>query len=51
MSGVTEEITKEEEVQGLGITTYWTLVAICGDIMSKAKLEWVEKAIAILEKT
>ena len=29
---------------------YWKLTAMCGEIMSKANLEWVDKAIAALEE-
>jgi len=42
-------LVQAEQDFGVELATYWKLVAICGDIMSKARLEWADKAIAILE--
>ena len=44
-----EAIAKEEAVLGHRVMKYWKIVALHGEIIRKARLEWVEKAIAILE--
>ena len=42
-------IAAEEAVLGKKVMKYWKLVALHGEIIRKARLEWVEKAIEILE--
>jgi len=44
-----EIIADEESVLGKKVMKYWKIVALHGEIVRKARLEWVEKAIAILE--
>ena len=44
-----EMIVEEEAVLGHKVMKYWKIVALHGEIIRKARLEWVEKAIAILE--
>jgi len=46
---INEIITEEETILGHKVMKYWKIVALHGEIMRKARLEWVEKAIAILE--
>ena len=42
-------IAKDEVVLGSKVMKYWRIVALHGEILHKARLEWVEKAIEILE--
>ena len=42
-------IARDEAVYSPNIMKYWKLTLLHGDIMLKAKLEWVEQAINILE--
>jgi len=44
-----EMITKEEAVLGPKVMKYWKIVALHGEYIRKARLEWVDRAIAILE--
>jgi len=49
LDDVEELLAKEEAVLGSKVTKYWRIVALHGEMIRKARLEWVEKAIAILE--
>ena len=49
MGGVDEMIAEEEAILGKKVMKYWNIVALHGEYIRKARLEWVEKAIAILE--
>ena len=42
-------IAEEEAILGPRVMKYWKIVALHGEYIRKARLEWVEKAIAILE--
>jgi DNA-binding PadR family transcriptional regulator len=44
-----EMIDAEETVLDKKVMKYWKIVALHGKIIRKARLEWVEKAIEILE--
>ena len=44
-----EVIVRDEATYSNDIMKYWKLVALHGEILRKARLEWAEKAIAILE--
>ena len=50
LDSVNEIIAEDEAVLGPKVIKYWKLVALHGEYMRKARLEWVEKAIAILER-
>jgi len=47
---IEKTIAEEEAVLGPKVMKYWKLVALHGEIMRKARFEWIEKAIEILEK-
>jgi len=49
MDDVEKVIARDEAFYTHDILKYWKLVALHGEIVRKARLEWVEKAIAILE--
>ena len=49
LGGADELIAKDEAVLGTKVMKYWKLVALHGEIIYKARLEWAEKAIDILE--
>ena len=49
LGNIDEMIAEDEAVLGSNIIKYWKLVALHGEYIRKARLEWVEKAIAILE--
>jgi DNA-binding PadR family transcriptional regulator len=46
---IDETIAEEEATLGNKVMKYWKIVALHGEMIRKARLEWVEKAIAILE--
>jgi len=49
LDDVEEMIVEEGEVLGPKVMKYWKIVALHGEIIRKARLAWVEKAITILE--
>jgi len=49
LDDVEEMLAKEEAILGPKVMKYWKIVALHGEIIRKARLAWVEKAIAILE--
>jgi len=49
LGDVDEMVAEEEAILGQKVMKYWKLVALHGEIIRKARLEWVEKAIEILE--
>ena len=51
MENINMDEIMAEETAALGhkVMKYWKIVALHGDIIRKARLEWVEQAIAILE--
>jgi len=50
MEMVKEELKQDESEYPSDVVKYWGLTVLSFEIMSKARLEWTEKAIAILEK-
>jgi len=49
MDDANEVIARDEIYFNHDIMKYWKLVVLHGEVMRKARLEWVDKAIAILE--
>jgi len=49
LDDVEKIIAEDEAVLGPKVMKYWKIVSLHGEIIRKARLEWVEKAIAILE--
>jgi len=49
MDDAQEVIARDESYLSHNIMKYWKLVALHGEIMHKARLEWVDKAIEMLE--
>ena len=49
MKEAKEVIARDEAFLSHDIMKYWKLVALHGEIMHNARLEWAEKAISILE--
>jgi len=49
MVDIDEMIAEEEAALGSKRMKYWKIVALHGEIIRKARMEWVEKAIEILE--
>ena len=47
--GIRKAIAKDEAIHGHAAMKYWKLTALHGEIMRNARLEWVEKALEILE--
>jgi len=46
---IDEMIAEDEAKLGSKVMKYWKIVALHGEYIRKARLEWVEKAISILE--
>jgi hypothetical protein len=49
LDNIDEMISEDEAVLGSKVLKYWKLVALHGEYIRKARLEWVEEAISILE--
>ena len=49
LDNIDEMIAEDEAILGSKVMKYWKLVALHGEYIRKARLEWVEKAIEILE--
>ena len=49
LHGLDEVLVDEEDVLGKKVMKYWKIVALHGEYIRKARLEWIEKAIEILE--
>ena len=50
MEMVKKELKKDESEYPSDVVKHWGLTVLSFEIMSKARLEWTEKAVAILEK-
>ena len=42
-------LARDDEIYSHNVMKYWRLVVLHGEVMRKARLEWVEQAISILE--
>jgi DNA-binding PadR family transcriptional regulator len=49
LDGVDKMLAEDEAVLGKKVMKYWKIVALHGEYIRKARLEWAEKAISILE--
>ena len=49
LDGVNDMLAEEEANLGRKVMKYWKIVALHGEYIRKARLEWAEEAIVILE--
>jgi hypothetical protein len=51
MEEVKTELVQDGYEQPANVVKYWGLTVLSFEILSKARLEWVEQSIAILENS